>query len=269
MFIIKIGGGKDIKISAIAKEVANIQASGERVIIVHGASVLRDQIAEQLNHPTKTVISPSGVSSVYTDKKAMDIFLMAYPGLSNSRIVQEFLSAGVQAIGLSGVDGKIWHAKQKKNLYVQEGKKTKLLTDNLTGKVYEVNCALVKLLLENKYVPIISSPAYADNGEIVNVDNDIATAKMAISCKAKKLIYLFEAPGLLHNLDDPSSTISVIRKSEIDSYTHVAQGRMKKKLLAVKEALDGGIEDIIFADGRTAKPLEQAMSQNGTTFIND
>src|SRR3989344_4279464 len=95
MIIIKIGGGKAINIENIAQDIANLIKSGEEVIVVHGASATRDEIAQKLGIPTKTITSPSGVSSVYTDQNAIDVFLMVYCGLINKKIVATFQKYGI------------------------------------------------------------------------------------------------------------------------------------------------------------------------------
>src|SRR5258706_5621428 len=155
MILIKIGGGKQINWEYIAKDIAALISTGEKVIVVHGASVVRDEIAEQLGVPTKIITSPSGIPSVYTDEKALEILLMAYCGLTNKKIVAKMQSYGINAIGLSGVDGKLWEAKRKDAVYAVENGKEKLITDNLTGKVEKVNTKLMLLLIENNYIPVI------------------------------------------------------------------------------------------------------------------
>src|SRR3989338_9458386 len=100
MILIKIGGGKKINLDYVCEDMKTLIDQGEKVILVHGASQTRDEIAEQLHMPTKTIISPSGVSSVYTDTKAIDIFLMVYAGLVNKHIVAKLQQNGINAIGL-------------------------------------------------------------------------------------------------------------------------------------------------------------------------
>lgn len=75
----------------------------------------------------KTVLSPSGITSVYTDEEALNVFLIAYHGLVNKRIVARMHQFGMNAVGLSGVDGKLWQAKAKKERLIKEGDKVKLL----------------------------------------------------------------------------------------------------------------------------------------------
>lgn len=263
MLLIKIGGGKTINWEGICEDMASL-AIKEKTILVHGANEQRDEIAAKLSAPTKTVISPSGISSVYTDKKAMDIFLMVYAGLVNKKVVAMMHQYGLNAVGLSGIDGKLWKAKHKKEILVKEGSKVKLLKGNLTGRVESIDIKLINILLEHNYLPVICPPAISFENKIVNTDNDWATAVMAEALKIKKIVSLFEAPGLLKNPEDENSLIRHIEKSRIDDYLHYARKRMKKKVLGAKRAINGGVEFIYWGDGRIENPIKNALKGNGT-----
>ena len=263
MLIIKVGGGKTINWHYIAQDVVKL-GKRQKIVIVHGASAQRDEIARKLNLPTKTVVSPSGITSVYTSQKSLDIFLMVYAGLVNKKIIAILQKYGINAVGLSGVDGRLWEGKRKSNLYIQDGIKTKLITDNLTGKVEKVNANLLYLLLKNKYVPLVCPPAISYDQEIINTDNDFAIAQMAKALNVKKLISLFEAPGLLKDPVDENSLIPKVKRKEIADFLQYAKGRMKKKLLGAKKAFECGVEIIYWGDGRIKNPVTNALRGKGT-----
>ena len=265
MILVKVGGGKTVSWEFIAKDVASL-LKNEKVVIVHCASVKRDEIAKKLGSPTKTVISPSGITSVYTDEKALEIFIMVYSGLINKQTVATLQRYGINAVGLSGVDGKLWQAKAKKELLIQEGEKVKLVKDNKTGRVEKINTDLINTLLKKNYVPVISAPAISYENEIVNTDNDWAAAVTAGSLKADKLVYLFEAPGLLKNHKDESTLIKKISKEKISDYFQYAEGRMKKKLLGVQKAFELGVSAVYWGDGRIKNPVSRALKGNGTVI---
>lgn len=265
MILVKVGGGKTINWNFVAEDIALIHKK-EDIVIVHGASVKRDEIAKKLGSPTKTVTSPSGITSVYTDEKALQIFLMVYSGLVNKQIVETLQKYGINAVGLSGVDGKLWQAKAKKELLIQEGKKIKLVKDNKTGRVEKINSKLLTILLKNGFVPVISAPAISYENEIVNTDNDWAAAVTAGSLQADKLVYLFEAPGLLENYKDESTLIKKIKKTKLSEYMQYAKGRMKKKLLGVQKAFELGVKNVYWGDGRIKNPVTSALSGKGTTI---
>jgi acetylglutamate/LysW-gamma-L-alpha-aminoadipate kinase len=265
MLLIKAGGGRDLNWDGVCADVAEIRAS-EPVVIVHGASTLRDDLAARLNVPVRTVVSPSGVTSVYTDREAIEVFLMAYAGLANKRLVARLLRHGVPAVGLSGVDGRLWEAAAKKNIPVVENGRTKLLRDNLTGRVDRVNAGLLRLLIDNGYVPVLCAPAVSAEGEIVNTDNDLAAAVMAGALGIARMVYLFEAPGLLRDAGREDTRIGRVGRDGIEAVLPFAQGRMKKKILGVRKALDAGVETVYFGDGRIDHPVRSALAGCGTVF---
>jgi len=267
MIILKIGGGTSINWQYVSRDLKSL-LEHEKVIVVHGAGAIRDEIGQQLQSPTKTITSPSGVPSVFTDQRALEIFTMVYPGLVNTRVVAQLQAFGISAVGLSGVDGALWRAKRKPNLMAQQGGKTLLMSGNYTGRVESINTHLLQLLLDNGYTPVVSPPALSDENEVLNTDNDWAVAVMAGALSVKTLVYLFEAPGLLENHLNPASLIKHVCATDLDQYLSVAQGRMKKKLLGAKEAFRLGVETVYFGDGRIESPFSSALSGNGTTITN-
>lgn len=266
MIIVKAGGGSGINWDFIASDLSNL-VKKQKVVVVHGASSKRDEIANLLNRPTKTIVSPSGISSVYTDSEALEVFLMVYAGLVNKQIVAKLRQNGIDAIGLSGVDGGIWSAKAKKEIFVKEGDKVKLLKDNFTGRVEKVNVSLVNLLLDNDYLPVICPPAISYENEIVNTDNDWATAVMAASLRAEEIVVLFEAPGLLKSVSDEKTLLRRIDKNKLEECLAYASGRMKKKVLGAKKAFDLGVKKIYWGDGRIKNPVSSALAGKGTVIL--
>ena len=265
MLLIKVGGGKQINWDGVCQDIRQLSQE-EKIIVVHGASVQRDVIAARLSIPVKTVVSPSGISSVYTDEEALDVFLMAYPGLVNKQIVARMHQHGINAVGLCGVDGKLWQAKAKKDLLVKEGNKVKLLKDNRTGRVEKINTELINLLLEHDYIPVICPPSLSFESEIVNTDNDWAVAVMAEALHIRKVVFLFEAPGLLRDHLNKDSVISHIEKEKLDEFLEFAHKRMKKKILGAKRAVEGGVEAIYWGDGRRETPVKDALNGKGTVI---
>jgi len=265
MIIVKIGGGQNINWDYIAQDLSKLTKK-QQIILIHGASQKRDQIAKKLDHPSQVVTSPSGITSVYTDQFAIDIFLMVYAGLVNKTITAKLQQYGLNALGLSGIDGALWQAKAKKNLYAQINGKTKLLRNNLTGRVEKINVNLLRLLLKNHYLPVLCPPAISFDGEIVNTDNDWATAVMAGQLSVAKIVVLFEAPGLLKDVNDEKSLIKHIKRDQLSKYLTFAQGRMKKKILGAQKAVDLGVKTIYWGDARIKNPITHALSGQGTVI---
>ncbi len=261
MIIVKIGGAKNIDFDNIAQDLKNID---DQIILVHGASKTRDEIADNLGHPAKTVVSPSGVSSVFTDEKALEIFLMAYCGLVNKQIVAGLQRNGINAVGLSGIDGRLWEGKRKDLTLVKEGDKVKVMRGNHTGKIEKINKNLIEVLLDANYVPVVSAPGISYEGEIINTDNDTATTLMALALGARKIVSLFEAPGLLKDVNDPKSLIKEIAKEKIQDYFEFAKDRMMKKIMSAEKALNKGVKAVYFGDVRVQNPVTNALTGKGT-----
>jgi acetylglutamate/LysW-gamma-L-alpha-aminoadipate kinase len=121
MIIVKIGGGKEINIKGIIADLAGID---EPYVIVHGANALRDKLAEDLGQPKQVLTSVKGYSSVYSDEKLLDVMMMAYAGLRNKRIVELCQQHGINAVGFSGLDGKMVQGKRNQRNSGLSGQKT-------------------------------------------------------------------------------------------------------------------------------------------------
>jgi acetylglutamate/LysW-gamma-L-alpha-aminoadipate kinase len=134
--------------------------------------------------------------------------------MASTQIVARLRRAGLNAVGLSGVDGGLWRAKGKPAIPVRDGGKTKLLRGNLTGRVESVDGRLLVLLLSAGYLPVICAPALDEIGCVVNVDNDFAAAATAAALSATDVVFLFEAPGFLRDAREPESRIPEIPVSQ-------------------------------------------------------
>ncbi len=266
MLLVKVGGGKNINWDLVAQDLANI-AKRRQIIIVHGANAIRDELGQRMGIKTQTVVSPSGVSSVYTNREFIDLFLMAYPGLANKTIVAKLQSVGINAVGICGVDGGLWQAKRKPKLMIKDGDKIKMLDGNYSGRVVKANPKVVTSLLDNGFVPVITAPAISEQGEIINCDNDTAAAVLVEAMQIKEVVFLFEAPGMLADHEDPNTLIKTIRKGEVAQMLELADGRMKKKILAVSQMLEAGTQKIYFGDARVAEPVTKALAGEGTTIF--
>ncbi|MDP3445416.1 MAG: acetylglutamate kinase, partial [Ignavibacteria bacterium] len=116
MLIIKIGGGKELNLKGIISDLATLN---EKFIIVHGANALRDELAVKLNVQKKVVTSLSGYDSVLSNEETIDLMMMAYSGLKNKRIVELCQQNGINAVGLSGLDGKVIQGKRNSGIKVR------------------------------------------------------------------------------------------------------------------------------------------------------
>jgi acetylglutamate/LysW-gamma-L-alpha-aminoadipate kinase len=196
----------------------------------------------------------------------MDIFAMVYAGKMNVRIVERLQMRGVNALGLTGLDGRLFEGARKTAVRSVENGKQVLVRDDMTGKVEKVNTALITLLMEHGYTPVLTPPASSYDGEAINVDGDRAAAMVASSLGAEQLIILSNVPGLLKRFPDEASLISKLRFDELEEALTFAEGRMKKKVLGASEALKAGVTKVVFADARLAHPIKRALEGRGTVI---
>jgi acetylglutamate/LysW-gamma-L-alpha-aminoadipate kinase len=260
MIIIKIGGGKDINLNWIVSDLSNLL---DKFIIVHGANHARDALAEKLGHPKKVITSVSGYTSVYSDETAIDIIMMAYAGLKNKRIVELCQKNNINAIGLSGIDGRLVQARRNPGIKAKEGSKIKMIRD-FSGKPVQINIELLNILLQNNYVPVISIPVIDENGSAVNTENDDIVRVLKDALGADTVIQLIEAPGFLQDENNPTSVIKKIPKDDLSIIEQKTGGRMKRKMLALRKLFEAGDCRVIISDGRTEHPITDALNGKGT-----
>jgi [amino group carrier protein]-L-2-aminoadipate/L-glutamate 6-kinase len=266
MIVIKVGGSLGINYDAVCADLAALIRKGEKAILIHGGSAETNRISERLGKPPRMVTSVSGYESRYTDRETLEIFEMVYCGKMNKGIVERLQRMGVNAVGLSGIDGRIWQGTRKASITIKEEGKKKVLHDDYTGRVDKVNLPLVELLLEHGYTPVLTPPAISHEGEAINVDGDRAAAILASALKVDRLVILSNVPGLLMDPHDESSLIKGFPISEIEHYVGFAKGRMKKKILGALEAIREGVREVILADARLEEPISSALAGRGTVI---
>ncbi len=266
MIILKIGGSEGINYDYIVDDIAALVKEGQPLIVIHGGSSLTNKVAEQLGHPPQFVTSVSGFSSRRTDRRTLEIFEMVYCGQMNKGLVEKLQTRGINAVGLSGLDGRIWEGTRKAAIKIIENGRRRVIRDDYTGKVEKVNVNLLQTLLDAGVLPVLTPPAASFDGEAINVDGDRAAAATAAAFQAEALVILSNVPGLLENFPDESSLIRHIPAAKIDQFMSVAEDRMKKKVMGAQEALAQGIGRIIFADGRVEQPVRRALAGEGTVI---
>jgi acetylglutamate/LysW-gamma-L-alpha-aminoadipate kinase len=264
MIVIKIGGAEGIDPDGVCDEIAERVAAGERLVLVHGGSAETNRVAEALGHPPRFLTSPSGRSYRHTDRRTLEIFEMVYCGSANKGWVERLQARGVNAVGLSGLDGGLWTGRRKTSVRAVVDGRTQVLRDSYTGVVRNVNTTLLDLLLDAGHVPVLVPPALSEDGVAINVDGDRAAAATAVALGAEALLLLSNIPGLMRDFPDESSVAPNLRLDELDQADAWAQGRMANKLHGARSALEGGVPRVIIGDARGAAPIARALSGAGT-----
>jgi len=264
--VVKLGGTDGVDFSAICSDAVELLKQGLQLVFVHGGSAEATSLGESLGTPPKMITSPSGYTSRYTDRKTLEVFIMAVNGKVNTLLTEQLQMLGVNAFGLSGLDGRLLQAVRKESIQSIENGKRKIIRDDYTGKIENVNSELLQSLLKAGYLPVIAPVAVSEKGEALNVDADRAAAMVASALEAETLILLTAVPGLMKVFPDESTVIDVLPQSQISTALEAAQGRMKKKVLGAEEALKGGVSRVVIADGRIQNPISNALAGKGTVI---
>jgi [amino group carrier protein]-L-2-aminoadipate 6-kinase len=266
MIVVKVGGGEGINLQAVCHDIAAMVKGGVPIVLVHGGSHRTNVIAEKLGHPPEFVTSVSGFTSRRTDRETLRIFEMVYCGEVNKGIVEMLQAEGVNAVGLSGMDGRLLEGRRKDAIKIIQDGRRMVLRDDYTGTVEKVNVGLLRLLLDNGYLPVVTPPGISTEGEAINVDGDRAAAMIAATLKAEQLIILSNVPGLLRNFPDESTLIARIEPAKAQEFMAFAEGRMRIKVLGAMEAIHEGVGKVTFADARVDAPVQAALSGRGTVI---
>jgi len=264
MIVIKIGGSvvDDLHESTML-DLKDI-ASHDKIILVHGGGKEVTSIAEKLGKEQKFVVSPSGIRSRYTDKETAEIYTMVMSGKINKKIVVMLQKNGINAIGLSGVDGAIIKAERKKKLVIigERGRKV-AIEGGYTGKIKSVNSSLLQAVTDSGYVPVVSPVALSEEFDLLNVDGDRAAAYVAGSVKADRVIFMTNVNGLMMD----NKLVTKLSVSEAKKILPKIGFGMEKKVLACTEAVSMGVKEAIISSGQVNNPISSALKHDNCTVI--
>ncbi|QLC33668.1 acetylglutamate/acetylaminoadipate kinase [Halarchaeum sp. CBA1220] len=271
--VVKVGGAKAVDPAGALADVAALTAEGEDVVVVHGGSTAVDDALEAMGIDPEYVETPGGVVGRFTDEETMDVFKMAMPGLVNTDLVVGLQNQGVDAVGLSGVDGGLLTGPRKSAVRVVEDGKKKIKRGDHSGTIESVNAELLETLLEAGHTPTVSVPMLGveDDGSYtaVNSDADRSAAAVAGALDAD-LVLLTDTTGVYRDPEDPGTRIErVSTPAEYDELTDAAEGFMKRKVMAAEEALRGGAPTVVVGDANAANPIRSALDGDGTTIERD
>ena len=202
--VIKYGGNAMINEElrdAVMTDIVLLRSVGVNVVLVHGGG---PEISEMLNRIGKESRFVDGLR--YTDKETIDVVQMVLAGKVNKHLVQLISKHGGKSIGLCGLDGDMIKARKYTKADI-----------GFVGEITEINTDVINHTLENKYIPVISSVATGENGEVYNINADTAAARIASCLHAEKLLLMTDISGLLRDKDDESTLIQEVKVSEIPS----------------------------------------------------
>ena len=262
--VAKIGGARAVDPAGALADVASLVADGEQVVVVHGGATAVDDILEELGETPEYVETPSGVVGRFTDERTIEVFEMVLPGKLNTDLVAGLQAKGVNAVGLSGVDGALFSGPRKSVIRVVESGKKKIRRGDFSGTIEDVNADLLTTLLDGGYTPVVTVPMLADGTTPVNADADRAAAAVAGALDGR-LVSLTDVPGVLADPGDGSTLIGqASTESDLADLEDAASGFMTRKVMAAIEALERGGEEVVVADANADNPITAALDGTGT-----
>ena len=242
--VIKYGGSvmnHNILRDAVFRDIALLSSVGVRPVIVHGGGPEINIWLKKLN------IEPKFENGLrVTDAKTMAIVEMVLMGRINKKIVTGINKTGALAIGISGLDGNLIQAR-----------KFESKSHGLVGDISKINSKILDPIIENGYIPVISSIGSTKEGVTLNINADYVAGEIAASINAEKLILLTDTPGILKDIKNHNSLMKQINLKEARKYIEeniISEG-MKPKTECCIRALAQGIKAAHIIDGRIEHAL--------------
>ncbi len=236
--VIKYGGNAmtDDKLKLeVMEDIALLRLVGVKVVLVHGGGPEISGMMTKLGKKTEFI---DGLR--VTDRETVDIVQMVLAGKVNKSLVAMLEQLGTAAAGISGMDGKLIEAEMKDERL------------GYVGNIKKINIGIVNDLLENNYIPVISTLGFDKSGNIYNINGDTAAAYIAGAIGAKRLILMTDIAGVMLDRDDPSTLIRNMTISDAHKLReqNVISGGMIPKVQCCIDAISKGVDKVIIMDGR-------------------
>ncbi|HKY05420.1 MAG TPA: acetylglutamate kinase, partial [Blastocatellia bacterium] len=257
IFVVKLSGKiteNQEQLNSLAEEITLCQQVGIRVAVVHGGGKQLSAIAERLGI-TQRIVNGRRV----TDADTLEIAKMVFGGQINTDIISALRRTGAETVGLSGVDGGIIKARRRdiQEVLNRDTGEVETVDFGHVGDIVEINSRLIKLLLDNGYVPVLSSLGADDQGNVYNINADTIAAEIAAHLRAEKLILMTDVDGILLDRDDPTSRISRLTLEEADRLVEqriVSEG-MIPKISAIANLIRRGVKSAHIINGSKRNAL--------------
>ncbi|MDR2214697.1 MAG: acetylglutamate kinase [Nevskiaceae bacterium] len=267
-FVVKAGGavfGDQRATRALIEQIAILHYLGIRVVLVHGGGPQLTQVTEAMGVPTRMVQGRR-----VTDERAIDATSMVLNGLINTKLLAICRELEIEAVGVSGVAAGLIRAHRREPIQV-EGQ---TVDYGFVGDIDLVDDSVLKKLLDNGLMPVVSPLAADDKGTLLNINADTVAASIGAALGAEKLILCTGAPGILENVADPGSVISFtdLKGLERLRQTGAIKDGMLPKAKAIEEALRGGVRrvHVISYDAPDSILTEVFTNEGmGTLIVND
>jgi acetylglutamate kinase len=266
-FVVKISGKiteNPENLSSLAEELALLHQVGIRICVVHGGGKQLSELATRMGIE-QTIIEGRRV----TDDATLEMAKMIFAGKINIDILSALRNRGIEAVGLSGVDGNIVHAIRRppKEIVNRETGEREHVDFGHVGDVVEINARLLTVLLGQGYLPVISSLGADTEGTVFNINADTIAGEIAAQLKAEKLILLSDVEGLYLRPGDPETKLSRLTADEAEAMIKngSATGGMIPKLQSIAALIRQGVHSAHIISGATRNALlSEIFTDSGT-----
>jgi len=251
-------------LASLAEELALLHQVGIKICVIHGGGKQLSELATKLG-VAQTVIEGRRV----TDDDTLELAKMIFAGKINTDILAALRRRGIDAVGLSGVDGNIVHAVKRppKEITNKETGETETVDFGNVGDVVEINSGLLSLLLDAGYLPVVSSLGADDDGRVFNINADTIAAEIAMQLKAEKLVLLSDVNGIYLDPQDKTTKLSRLTSREAEKLIESgrATGGMIPKLQSLMSLLKSGVKSAHIISGtRRNALLSEVFTDEGT-----
>lgn len=266
-FVVKLSGKatEDAdNLASLAEELALLHQVGIRLCVVHGGGKQLSELASQMG-VEQTIINGRRV----TDDATLEMAKMIFAGKINTDILAALRQRGIEAVGLSGVDGNIVHAERRppKEILNRETGEREHVDFGHVGDVVEINVRLLCVLLDQGYLPVVSSLGADAEGMVFNINADTIASEIAVRLEAEKLILLSDVDGIRLRADQPETKLSRLNAEEAERLISdgSAKGGMIPKLQNIVDLLRRGVKSAHIINGTSRNALlAEVFTDKGT-----
>ncbi len=239
-FVVKAGGGVFADAAAVRgliEQIAILHYFGVRVVFVHGGGPQLTEVTEKLGVPTRMVQGRR-----VTDQSAIDATSMVLNGLINTQLLSYCREMNIDAVGVSGVDAGLVRAHKRGPVKVDG----ETIDYGFVGDIDAIDTTVLNKLLDNGLMPIVSPLSADENGVLLNINGDTVAAAIGAALDAEKLMLCTGAPGILSDVNDPTSIISftdLAGLKKLRDEKKIVDG-MLPKAKAIEDAIKGGVRRV-------------------------
>jgi acetylglutamate kinase len=266
-FVVKLSGKATedaLNLDSLAEELALIHGVGIRVCVVHGGGKQLNDLALRMG-VEQTVINGRRV----TNDATLDMAKMIFAGKINTDILAALRRRGALAVGLSGIDGAMVQATRRPEQEILNratGARERVDFGHV-GDVVEVDTRLLCVLMDQGYLPVVSSLAADAEGKVFNINADTIATEVSVRLEAEKLILLSDVDGLFLRPGEMETKLSRLASAEVEALIRdgVATGGMIPKLQNIVELLRRGVKSAHIINGNTRNTLlSEVFTDEGT-----